>query len=294
MKENNDLEKLLKEQLKSEIIEEFEGEVSPELKAQLEEELKFELKKLRIKEKVKEKLKKEVKKKKKVEEKEVEYFERFSIKFRLQHILLIISVIILIITGLPLKFPESKYAIFFFKITGEIGIQRILHRIGASGLIIFMTVHMFYIIFDREGRMNLFHWFPRPKDFIDVINNVLYFIGLREKKAKFDRFSYVEKFDYWAVYWGCMVMIGSGLLLWFQDHALMVMPKFILDMAHEAHSDEALLATLAIVIWHFYNVHLNPDKFPMNWTWWTGKISKEEMLKEHLLEYERIMKEKKS
>jgi hypothetical protein len=87
-------------------------------------------------------------------------------------------------------------------------------------------------------------------------------------------------------------MITSGLMLWFQDTTMAILPKFALDMAHEAHSDEALLATLAIIIWHFYNVHFNPDNFPMSWTWLTGKISKEKIMHHHPLEYEKIMAER--
>jgi hypothetical protein len=87
-------------------------------------------------------------------------------------------------------------------------------------------------------------------------------------------------------------MIGSGLVLWFEEISMKFLPKFFVDISHEAHSDEALLATLAIVIWHFYNVHFNPDRFPGTLMWWHGKISKHEMLEEHPLEYERIIAER--
>jgi len=86
-------------------------------------------------------------------------------------------------------------------------------------------------------------------------------------------------------------MIGSGALLWFENITLSIFPKYMLDIAKEAHSDEALLATLAIIIWHFYNVHFNPHKFPMNKVWLTGRLSEEEMVEEHPLEYEEIMRE---
>jgi len=86
-----------------------------------------------------------------------------------------------------------------------------------------------------------------------------------------------------------VIMIGSGLILWFLETSLQYLPKFAADIAREAHSDEGLLATLAIIIWHFYNVHLNPENFPMNWTMFTGKVSEEEMRRHHPLEYEEQM-----
>ena len=88
-------------------------------------------------------------------------------------------------------------------------------------------------------------------------------------------------------------MIFTGLLLWLEDEAMLVLPKWTLDIARVVHSYEALLATLAIIIWHFYNVHLNPDNFPMSWTWLTGKISKEKMIHHHPLEYEKIVAERR-
>ncbi len=98
----------------------------------------------------------------------------------------------------------------------------------------------------------------------------------------------MEKFDYWAVYWGIVIMVGSGLLLWSPAVAMRHLPKYILDIAHIVHSDEALLAATAIIVWHFYNTHLNPECFPMNWAWLTGRISKERLLEHHPVEYERI------
>jgi len=141
----------------------------------------------------------------------------------------------------------------------------------------------------REGRRNFWELLPRPKDVTDFFQMLRYFLGKSDEKPRFGRFSYVEKFDYWAVYWGMVIMIGSGLILWFLETSLRFLPKFAADIAREAHSDEGLLATLAIIIWHFYNVHLNPENFPMNWTMFTGKLSEEEMRRHHPLEHEELM-----
>jgi cytochrome b subunit of formate dehydrogenase len=220
-----------------------------------------------------------------------EEFARFGLNFRIQHMVLFTSVIILVITGLPLKFASAGWAERMMRIMGGTGVSTSLHRIGAIGLIGVAVYHTLYTIISRAGRKDFIELIPGGRDFKDFITMLRHFVGLSPGKPKFGRFSYVEKFDYWAVYWGCVIMITSGLLLWFENVSLKYLPKFMLDMAKEAHSDEALLATLAIVIWHFYNVHLNPDKFPGSLLWWHGRISRQEMIEEHPLEYERLMSE---
>jgi cytochrome b subunit of formate dehydrogenase len=219
------------------------------------------------------------------------HFVRFSLNVRLQHIVLFSSCIILILTGLPIKFHETAWAEFMFGLLGGIENSAMIHRVGAVGLIAVAAYHMVYLTFFAEGRRNFLGLLPAPKDLRDLVQMLQYFLGRSAEKPRFDRFSYVEKFDYWAVYWGIVVMVGSGCLLWFENITLSYMPKYMLDIAKEAHSDEALLATLAIIIWHFYNVHFNPRKFPMNRVWITGKLSEEEMLEEHPLEYEHLMRE---
>jgi cytochrome b subunit of formate dehydrogenase len=164
-----------------------------------------------------------------------------------------------------------------------------VHRFGAGMLIYFMVHHLFYTVFSRQGRRDFVLLIPTPKDARDAAQNIRHFLGKSPDKPRFGRFSYIEKFDYWAVYWGCVIMIGSGLFLWFEGIVLKYFPKYVLDVAHEMHSDEAMLATLAIVIWHFYNVHFNPDRFPGTLLWWHGQISEHEMKEEHPLEYDEIM-----
>jgi formate dehydrogenase subunit gamma len=265
--------------------------------------LKEEIKKL-VKERAREELQKELKgryaelKPEKVEipppeekkEKERTYL-RLSLNIRIQHVILMISTLILIITGLPIKFHDSAWAQFFFSAIGGLQVGRILHRVGAVGLIGIALYHLLFLAFSREGRGIFSELLPRPKDLKNLWVMLNYLLGRKRERAKFGKFTYVEKFDYWAVYWGMVVMVGSGLVLWFLDTALRIFPKFIADIAKEAHSDEALLATLAIIIWHFYNAHLNPEKFPMSRSWLTGKISEKEMEKEHFLEWVEIQKQ---
>src|SRR3990170_3160164 len=220
---------------------------------------------------------------------EGEMFERFNKNFRFQHIVMFTSVILLIITGMPIKFPDFVLSRYLVALWGGIHNSTLVHRIGAVMLIYFMVHHLLYTVLSRQGRRDFVLLIPTPKDARDAVQNIRHFLGKTPEKPRFGRFSYIEKFDYWAVYWGCVIMIGSGLFLWFKSIVLKWFPKYVLDVAHEMHSDEAMLATLAIVIWHFYNVHFNPDRFPGTLMWWHGRISEHEMKEEHPLEYEEIM-----
>ncbi|MEW5944589.1 MAG: cytochrome b/b6 domain-containing protein [bacterium] len=221
-----------------------------------------------------------------------EWVLRLSLLFRVQHMILFSSVILLIFTGLPLKFPESFLAKLVFATQESFIVAKTVHRAAAASLAFFVILHLYYVLFTRDGRADFVHLLPRPKDALDVLDNLKYFFGASDRPARFDRFSYVEKFDYWAVYWGVIIMVGTGLALWFQEQFLTFMPKYLFDVLKEMHSDEALLATLAIVIWHFYNVHLNPSRFPGTLLWWHGRISADEMKRDHPLEYERLMRKR--
>lgn len=278
--------------------EEADPEFVRSLEQRLESRVDVEID--RLKERVKDDLRQQVerearqlrklRKKKKKLELEKETYERLSLNLRIQHIVLFTSCIILIITGLPVKFHETAWAAFIFRLFGGIGATSLLHRIGATGLIGVGVYHLIYTITSQQGRRDFMLLLPRSKDLRDLITMIKFYLGKSNERARFHRFSYVEKFDYWAVYWGMVIMITSGLLMWFEEISLRFVPKFVIDIAKEAHSDEALLATMAIIIWHFYNVHFNPDKFPMNKVWWTGRITKREMLEEHPLEYEEMMR----
>jgi formate dehydrogenase subunit gamma len=293
-----EVEALLRDSLKQEL----EGEIRQALEAELREELSQELRErvvARLKTELAEEIQVRIARVKAELEAEIlakavpvsapKEIERFSWNFRAQHLILMASCLILIITGLPLKFHEARISQFFFDLVGGVQVSTFIHRVGAVGLICVGAYHLFYLLVFREGRRNFLELLPGPKDALDLLQMLRYFLGRTEEKPRFGRFSYVEKFDYWAVYWGIVVMIGSGLMLWFLETSLQFLPKFAADIAREAHSDEGLLATLAIIIWHFYNVHLNPEHFPMNRTFWTGTLSEEEMRRHHPLEYEALM-----
>jgi cytochrome b subunit of formate dehydrogenase len=213
-------------------------------------------------------------------------FLRFGRNFRAQHMLMFTSIVLLILTGMPLKFPEfgiSKFMII--TVFGGLQNSTLIHRIAAVGLIIVGVWHVGYIMFSRMGRRDFWLMIPRPHDARDFFQTFMYYLGRRPSGPKFGRFSFIEKFDYWAVYWGMVIMIGSGLILWFKE----MFDKGVFDIAREAHSDEGLLATLAIIVWHFYNVHFNPEVFPMSWVWWNGKLTESQLKHHHPLEYAEIV-----
>ena len=214
-------------------------------------------------------------------------FERFGKNFRYQHMLMFTSVILLIITGMPLKFPQFALSKFIvIDIFGGLQNSTVVHRVGAVGLIIVGVWHLIYSILSKTGRRDFFLMVPTLKDASDAVGTIKYYIGKAKSGPKFGRFSFIEKFDYWAVYWGMVIMIGSGSIMWYKE----IFPKYWYDIGREMHSDEGLLATLSIIIWHFYNVHFNPEVFPMSWTWWHGQLTESEMKHHHPLEYEEIIK----
>jgi cytochrome b subunit of formate dehydrogenase len=226
-----------------------------------------------------------------------EFYQRFSLQFRLQHIVLFVSVIILIFTGIPLWClgrPGYSWSQGTVQAFGTIMTIRYIHRGAAIALIAVSVYHILYTIYTREGRREFIALLPRPKDFADVTKNSLYFLGLRRDRPQFGRYTYYEKFDYWAVYWGCVIMIGTGLVRWFPDIAAEYVPWLSYELSAEIHADEAILAALALFIWHFYNVHFNPSRFPGTLLWLHGRMSREEMMDHHILEYEKRIQEMKS
>ncbi|MDO8585568.1 MAG: cytochrome b/b6 domain-containing protein [Armatimonadota bacterium] len=220
---------------------------------------------------------------------EMRYFERFSLSQRIQHIVLMTSFILLIITGMPVLFAESPASRAVVQSMGGMTVRAALHRVAALMLIGVCVYHAFYVLYSRRGRDDFGEMIPGVKDIKDMIGMLRYYIGLSMQKPRFGRFNFIEKFEYLAMGWGSFVMVLTGLILWFEDQAMMVLPKWLMDVTTIVHSYEAVLAFLAIVIWHLYHVHLNPEVFPMSKVWLTGRISEHELKERHPLEYEKIV-----
>ena len=206
----------------------------------------------------------------------------------LQHLVLVVCFTTLVVTGTPLRVPQASLSRAVMRVLGGADQAALLHRAAAVGLILLGVYHGLYLFWRwrRYGRVSAM-W-PRVRDFRDLLQVLRYFFGLSPDKARFDRDNYAEKFEYWALVWGSAVMILTGLILWFPTVATRVLPAVVLELAKVIHGYEAVLAALAILIWHFYHVHLNPAAFPMSKTWLTGRISRKEMEEEHPLELERL------
>jgi len=220
--------------------------------------------------------------------------QRFNAHMLAQHFLLMVSVIVLIVSAVflfGLRYPGAAWASRLTGAVGGVGFWRVVHRCGAVLLIVAAAYHLVYIIVHPDGRRDFGLLLPRGRDFADFGRNLLWYVGLRRERPQFGRFTYFEKFDYWAVFWGCVIMIGTGLVMWFPAIVLRLVPTAppaLLDAFKEAHAHEAVLALLAIAIWHVYNVHLRPGRFPGSLFWVHGRMSCAEMEQEHPAELREI------
>lgn len=219
---------------------------------------------------------------------------RMSLGERVQHGALALSFITLIVTGFMLRYPDVFWVLSIRSISGTIfEIRGILHRIAGVVMILASVYHLYYIFFTERGKQLVKDLLPKFQDVKDAIGIAKYNLGLSKNKPMLDRFSYIEKAEYWALVWGTIVMSVTGFILWFDNTFLGLIGKLWWDAARTIHFYEAWLAGLAIVVWHFYFVIFNPDVYPMNLAWFKGTISEEEMAHEHPLELERIKREEK-
>ena len=213
--------------------------------------------------------------------------ERFDIHARIQHWGMMASFTTLVLTGWPLKMAHLEASNTLVRLFGGQATAAVIHRVAAVVLLAVAVYHVIYLVVRaKQGRLTL-EMVPALKDVTDLAGNIAYYLGLKKERPRFGKWTYYEKFDYWAVFWGMAIMGGSGLILWFPTLAARILPGSFIAIAQLAHSDEALLAALAIFLWHFYNVHLKPTIFPMSWVWLTGKLTAEALYEEHREEYER-------
>ncbi len=225
-----------------------------------------------------------------------EYYFRFSLGQRLLHGLLIVSFLGLATTGMPLHFNQSGWAIWLAHTLGGFGVMGFFHRTSALFLTICFLIHLTHLGYRLFVKRQLhLLWgpdslVPQPRDAVELLQHVRWFFGLGPR-PRFGRFTYWEKFDYFAVFWGMLIIGASGYVLWFHTFFSRFLPGWIFNVTNLIHGEEALLAVGFIFTIHFFNSHLRPEKFPMDLVIFTGRTSEEELAHERPAEYERLVRE---
>ncbi|MBI4597104.1 MAG: cytochrome b/b6 domain-containing protein [Candidatus Omnitrophica bacterium] len=195
---------------------------------------------------------------------------RMTLNERIQHGVLLAAFATLAYTGFALKFPQAWWATPF---VGRIDWRSLGHRAAALIFVALALYHLWFMCATARGRKELKALWPRWRDAIDLLLMMGFYLGLRQDRPAVGRYSYVEKAEYWALVWGSIIMTLTGAFLTWQDWTLRVLPKWFFDVMTAIHYYEAILACLAIVIWHMYFVMFDPDEYPMKWTWVTGQSS---------------------
>ncbi len=216
------------------------------------------------------------------------YIVRFTLKQRIEHVLTMVVFTLLCLTGLPQKFYGSGWAQRLVDLFGGIDSARWIHRFCGWALLISTLFHFYSAIFTIAQKKTRLSMIPTRKDFEDAVATLRYYLGLRDHGPKYDRYDYKQKFEYWGLVVGNIVMVLTGLILIYPTAVARFLPGQLVPAAKVAHSNEGLMAFLVITIWHVYNAHLNPDVFPFDTGIFTGRISRERMLHEHPLELARI------
>jgi cytochrome b subunit of formate dehydrogenase len=224
------------------------------------------------------------------------YHVRFTLGQRYLHATLMTTFIGLALTGLPLRFSHSVWAEGFARTVGGFTAILFFHKFCAVLLTVAFLIHLGDVLYRGVvKRQKGVFWgpdslVPRLKDFTDLYEHFRWFLWLGPR-PKFDRFSYWEKFDYWAVFWGMAIIGISGYVMWFAPFFARFIPGSWLNVALLLHGEEALLAVWFIFAIHFFNTHLRPESFPMDMVIFTGKETEEEFRKKRAAEHERLVKE---
>lgn len=226
---------------------------------------------------------------------------RYGIHIRIQHMLTFVTFLMLAFTGLPIAFYEHFWAAPLNTVMGGVDVTRVIHRTLAAAMIFAMLYHIVTITLGtflqiRKKRFDILRtMIPTMKDVRDFKADMLYFAGRHMQRPEMDKFMYKQKLHYFAAAFGNIVMVVSGSSFLFPEFWASVLPAsvaaYFQAMMRLSHPHEALLALLVIAFWHWYNVHLAPGRFPMQWTFLTGKITREHQIEEHFLEYLRCLVE---
>lgn len=223
------------------------------------------------------------------------HYRRFSPIEQVMHVFLMISFLGLALSGVPLLFATQGWAKTLVGWMGGFGGAALVHRISAGIMLFLFVFHIlrtFARAFQSDDPLGMF-WGPNSltpnlKDAQDMWGMIKWFLHLGPR-PQFDRYTYWEKFDYLAVFWGMFIIGGSGLMLWFPGFFSGFLPGWMFNLATLVHGEEALLAMGFIFTIHFFNGHLRPEKFPMDMVIFTGTVSEHELKEERPLEYARLV-----
>jgi cytochrome b subunit of formate dehydrogenase len=189
---------------------------------------------------------------------------------RIEHGLLMVSFMLLAYTGFALHYSGEWWTRPVLSLEQVYPMRGLVHRVAATVLVLTALLHIATLIFSKKLRHHWTEMFPRVGDVREMMEGLLWRLGLRATRPHYSSHGYIEKMEYWALVWGTLVMAATGSLLWFNNWTLSSMPKLWMDVARSIHYYEAILATAAILIWHMYTVMFDPDVYPMDPSWWTG------------------------
>ena len=222
------------------------------------------------------------------------YFRRFKLPWRILHLLLATSIMVMVLTGMTVLYAESFWAPTVMQLIGGPEVAGTLHRIAASTFIAVFVGHLFAITYFIIRDYKTWNWFgqrsliPNWQDLKDAAAMFRWFFG-KAPRPIFDKWTYWEKFDYWAPFWGLTIIGASGLMMWFPEATASQLPGWVFNIAMIVHGEEAFLAAVFLFTVHFFNSHFRPDKFPQDISMFTGATPLEEYKHEHKLEYARLV-----
>ena len=216
----------------------------------------------------------------------VEYVVRFSFWSRFQHAMIILLFGLLLVTGMPQKWPTSEISVWVVDHMGGIFAARWLHRMAGIVFSVLVVAHLGVAIGGVLTKRMKPSMLLGKKDFTDALDNLRYYAGYKDAPPKFGRYDYRQKFEYWGLIFGSIIMVATGFILYFPIIVSNFLPAELIPAAKVMHSYEALFAFLIVLIWHMAGAHLSPESFPIDTSIFTGKVRKDKLKHEHPLEYE--------
>jgi cytochrome b subunit of formate dehydrogenase len=219
---------------------------------------------------------------------------RFTPIQRIEHVTVMSLFAVLAVTGLPQKFFDHGWAQRLMGLLGGIDTARFVHRTAG---VLFSLVVVFHVsrlvVLVAQGRTSV-SLVPTRQDFRDAIVTLRYYLGLSDHQARFDKFDYRQKFEYWGLVLGAAIVVATGFILLYPAMLTRFLPGELVPASQLAHSNEGLMAFLVVIVWHIYNAHLNPDVFPFDTSIFTGRISRHRLRHEHPLEFERLERDERN